>query len=77
PVGPGRGMIYDRNGRLLAENVPAFRLDVTPDKVKDMDATLEGLAKIISISPEELEAFNKSRKARRKFLPVTLKLRMS
>ncbi len=42
-----------------------------------MDATLEGLAKIISISPEELEAFNKSRKARRKFLPVTLKLRMS
>ncbi|MBN5084472.1 penicillin-binding protein 2 [Stenotrophomonas maltophilia] len=77
PVVPGRGMIYDRNGRLLAENVPAFRLDVTPDKVKDMDATLEGLAKIISISPEELEAFNKSRKARRKFLPVTLKLRMS
>ncbi len=42
PVVPGRGMIYDRNGRLLAENVPAFRLDVTPDKVKDMDATLEG-----------------------------------
>ncbi|RXY89929.1 penicillin-binding protein 2, partial [Salmonella sp. 3DZ2-4SM] len=56
PVVPGRGMIYDRNGRLLAENVPAFRLDVTPDKVKDMDATLEGLAKIINISPEELEA---------------------
>ena len=42
PVVPGRGMIYDRNGRLLAENVPAFRLDVTPDKVKDMDATLGG-----------------------------------
>ena len=77
PVVPGRGMIYDRNGRLLAENVPAFRLDVTPDKVTDMDATLEGLAKIISISPEELEAFNKSRKARRRFLPVTLKLRMT
>ena len=62
PVVPGRGMIYDRNGRLLAENVPAFRLDVTPDKVRIMDATLEGLAKIINISPEELEAF--SRRAR-------------
>ena len=35
PVVPGRGTIYDRNGKLLAENVPAFRLDVTPDKVKD------------------------------------------
>ena len=30
PVVPGRGTIYDRNGLLLAENVPAFRLDVTP-----------------------------------------------
>lgn len=77
PVVPGRGMIYDRNGRLLAENVPAFRLDITPDKVKDMDATLAGLAKILELSPEDIETFNKSRKARRKFLPVTLKLRVT
>ncbi len=77
PVVPGRGMIYDRNGRLLAENVPAFRLDITPDKVKDMDATLAGLAKILALSPEDIETFNKSRKARRKFLPVTLKLRVT
>ena len=77
PVVPGRGMIYDRNGRLLAENVPAFRLDITPDKVKDMDATLAGLAKILALSPEDIETFNKSRKARRSFLPVTLKLRVT
>lgn len=77
PVVPGRGMIYDRNGRLLAENVPAFRLDITPDKVKDMDATLAGLAKILTITPEDLETFDKSRKARRSFLPVTLKLRVT
>lgn len=77
PVVPGRGMIYDRNGRLLAENVPAFRLDITPDKVKDMDATLAGLSKILALSPEDIETFNKSRKARRSFLPVTLKLRVT
>jgi penicillin-binding protein 2 len=77
PVVPGRGMIYDRNGRLLAENVPAFRLDITPDKVKDMDATLAGLAQILALSPEDIETFNKSRKARRGFLPVTLKLRVT
>ncbi|WP_145479164.1 penicillin-binding protein 2 [Stenotrophomonas rhizophila] len=77
PVVPGRGMIYDRNGRLLAENVPAFRLDITPDKVKDMDATLAGLAKILALSPEDIETFNRSRKARRSFLPVTLKLRVT
>jgi penicillin-binding protein 2 len=77
PVVPGRGMIYDRNGRLLAENVPAFRLDITPDKVKDMDATLAGLSKILALSPEDIETFNKSRKTRRSFLPVTLKLRVT
>ncbi|HHW4682859.1 MAG TPA: penicillin-binding protein 2, partial [Xylella sp.] len=37
PVVPGRGMIYDRNGRILADNVPAFRLEVMPDKVGDME----------------------------------------
>ena len=77
PVVPGRGMIYDRNGRLLAENVPAFRLDITPDKVTDMAATLKGLSRIITVTPEEIEAFEKSRKARRSFLPVTLKLRVT
>ena len=77
PVVPGRGLIYDRNGRLLAENVPAFRLDVTPDKVEDMAATLAGLQKIFSLSEEDIERFKQSRKARRSFMPVTLKLRVS
>jgi penicillin-binding protein 2 len=77
PVVPGRGMIYDRNGRLLAENVPAFRLDVTPDKVADMDAMLAELGKVVDISPDDLERFNRERKGRRRFLPVTIRIRMS
>ncbi|WP_305804249.1 penicillin-binding protein 2 [Stenotrophomonas sp. YIM B06876] len=77
PVVPGRGMIYDRNGRLLAENVPAFRVDVTPDKVEDMDATLAGLQGIFALTDEDIERFNELRKARRRFLPVTLKLRVN
>jgi len=77
PVVPGRGLIYDRKGRLLAENVPAFRLDVTPNKVEDMAATLTGLRAIFSLSDEDIERFEQSRKARRSFMPVTLKLRVS
>lgn len=77
PVVPGRGMIYDREGRLLAENVPAFRVDVTPDKVLDMDATLAGMRDIFALTDEDIERFNQVRKARRKFLPVTLKLRVT
>ncbi|HHW4679990.1 MAG TPA: penicillin-binding protein 2 [Xylella taiwanensis] len=77
PVVPGRGMIYDRDGRLLADNVPAFRLDVMPDKVDDMEAMLVELGKVIPLSADELERFHRERKVRRRFMPVTLKLRMS
>lgn len=77
PVVPGRGLIYDRNGRLLAENVPAFRLDVTPDKAGDLDRLLERLGKVIALSPEDIERFRHDRASRRSFLPVTLKYRLS
>ena len=77
PVVPGRGLVYDRNGKLLAENVPAFRVDVTPNKVADMDATLAGLRDIFALDDEDIERFNQSRKSRRSFIPVTLKLRVS
>ena len=60
PVVPGRGTIYDRNGLLLAENVPAFRLDVTPDKVKEPAKLVADLAKIIALSPEDIERFEAS-----------------
>ncbi|MDR1076058.1 MAG: penicillin-binding protein 2 [Xanthomonadaceae bacterium] len=77
PVVPARGMIYDRKGRLLAENVPAFRLEITPDKVKDMGATLAELSELISLSPDEIERFRNEVKATSGFRPVPLKLRMN
>ncbi|GAB3512402.1 penicillin-binding protein 2 [Pseudoxanthomonas daejeonensis] len=77
PVVPARGMIYDRQGRLLAENLPAFRLDVTPDKAGDLDALLSELGQVIALSEDEIAHFRKERKSGRGFLPVTLKLRLS
>ena len=41
PLPPNRGLIYDRNGILLAENLPSYRLEITPEQVDDMGATLE------------------------------------
>lgn len=77
PVVPGRGTIYDRNGKLLAENVPAFRLDVTPDKVKDPAKLIADLRTIIELTPEDITRFEATRKATRGFRPITLKLRVS
>lgn len=77
PIVPGRGLIYDRKGRILADNVPAFRLDVVPDKAGDPKQLVAELGKIIALSPEDIATFEKTRKATRSFRPVTLKLRIS
>jgi penicillin-binding protein 2 len=77
PVVPGRGSIFDRKGRLLAENVPAFRLDVMAEKAGDIDKLVVDLGKIFTLSSEDIERFNATRKATRGFRPVTLKLRVS
>ena len=43
-VPPPRGLIYDRNGVLLAENLPSYRLEIVPSQVKDLDKLLERLS---------------------------------
>jgi len=77
PVVPARGLIYDRNGVLLAENIPAFRLEITPDRVSDLEATLRDLKDIFSLDDEDIERFHQARRGRRSFLPTPLKLRVS
>jgi len=54
PLAPQRGLIYDRNGVLLAENIPIFSLELTPENVPDLTATLNELATLFVISDEEL-----------------------
>ena len=46
-VPPVRGLIYDRNGKVLAENIPVFTLEILPDEVDDMSALLDDLAKLV------------------------------
>ncbi|HEY0660437.1 MAG TPA: penicillin-binding protein 2 [Lysobacter sp.] len=77
PVVPGRGLILDRNGKVLADNVPAFRLDVTPNEAGDTKKWLPELAKIVELRPEDIQRYEASRYIARGFKPVTLKLRVS
>jgi len=77
PIVPGRGLIYDRKGRILADNIPAFRLDVTPDRAGDLDRLLARISRIVAFSAEDLEAFDEARKSARRHRPITLKLRMT
>lgn len=76
PIVPARGLIYDRNGRLLANNVPAYRLEIVPDQAGDIAATLAGLGKLVRLDEEDIERFTQARRASRGFRPIPLKLRL-
>jgi penicillin-binding protein 2 len=77
PVVPARGLILDRNGKLLADNIPAYRLELVPDQIEDIEASVRELSLLVSLSEDELDQFHDARKATRSFRPVVLKLRLS
>lgn len=77
PLPPTRGLIYDRNGVPLAENRPAFSLEIVPERVQNLDRTLKELAKIIEISPSDQERFNKLRKRKRRFESIPIRVHIS
>ena len=70
PVPPTRGLIYDRNGILLAENLPSYRLEIIPEQVKDLDSTLEELSKFIHIRELDRRRFELLRNRMRGFEAV-------
>ncbi|QDW66969.1 penicillin-binding protein 2 [Luteimonas granuli] len=76
PVVPGRGLILDREGRVLADNVPAYRLDVTPEDAGDIPALVAALSEVVELSPEDLARFEAARRATRPFRAIPLKLRI-
>lgn len=76
-IPPARGLIFDRSGVLLADNVPAFRLEVVPEQVPDMQAMLAGIREVIPLGDDDLEAFRKQLRQNRRFDSVPLKLHLT
>ncbi|WP_254277263.1 penicillin-binding protein 2 [Halomonas sp. 3H] len=73
PLPPTRGLIYDRNGVLLAENRPTYNLTLVRERVDDLDATLALLVELLELPDEEAEAFRvRSRQRQRPFQPALL-----
>jgi len=78
PLAPKRGLIFDRNGELLAENIPTYSLTVVPEKVPDMEATLEFLDQLIGISERDHEQFERRRQLRRRpYDPVVIRHKLT
>ncbi len=78
PVGPTRGLIYDRNGILLADNRPSYSVTLLKEEVKDIEATLAELQKLIPVTERELKSFRKRLKQRRRpYETVPLRFRLT
>ena len=77
PIEPNRGLIYDRNGVLLAKNIPVFNLDIIPGRVKHIKKTILALRKILPISDSEIRNFYRSLKQHRHFDTVSLKMNLN
>lgn len=54
-LAPSRGMIYDRNGRLLADNQTSFSLAVVAERVEDIEGLLSAIVKILSLDTQQVE----------------------
>ncbi|MFQ0995363.1 penicillin-binding protein 2 [Gilliamella sp.] len=73
PIPPNRGMIYDRNGTPLAINNITYQLNIIPDKTKNLNEQFEQLKKIVDLTDEDIETFQKERRNYRAHRPVPLK----
>lgn len=73
PLPPRRGIILDRNGEVLADNVPAFQLVAVPEQIADQEQMLADLQKIIPLTDEERAEFIAAVDVQSRFSSVPIK----
>ena len=72
PIGAKRGLIYDRNGKLMADNRPVYNLDIIPERVTNLDQTLTELQALLNIPDEIIERFYQIQIQTRRFRSLSL-----
>ena len=77
PIPASRGLILDRNGRVLVDNEPAFQLELIPEQTPDLPDTLHRLADLKLLDPEDIAPITRIVRSRRAFDSVPIKLRLS
>jgi len=77
PIPAARGLILDRHGELIAGSQPAYQLELVPEEVPDIDATLDGLVQLNLIRAEDVDEIERTIDSSRTFDSVPIRLRMS
>jgi penicillin-binding protein 2 len=77
PIVPNRGLIVDRNGVVLAHNFSGYTLEITPSRVKDLQATIDELARLVDIQPRDRKRFKKLQAESHDFETLMIRSRLS
>ncbi|WP_338846914.1 penicillin-binding protein 2 [Massilia sp. W12] len=78
PIVPNRGLIYDRNGVVLASNYSAYTLEITPSKIRtDLDSLIEELSGLIEIAPRDRKKFKKLMEESKNFESIPIRTRLT
>jgi len=78
PIAPPRGVVLDRNGILLAENVPVYVLEIIPEHIKNLKETIAKLRVLLpSITDDDIDSFYRTKLQNRSFVPIPIKLKLS
>jgi len=78
PLPPPRGLIYDRNGVILADNRPSFSLTITKERAGDWQAVLQEIVEILQLDEENILLFEERvAQVRRPFEPVPILFELS
>ncbi len=77
PIPPIRGLIYSRDGVLLADNQPAFSLEIIPEQADNLDELIRRLSRIVSVQDEDIARFRRLLNEKRRFESVPLRFNLS
>ncbi|MEO6824561.1 MAG: penicillin-binding protein 2 [Nitrosospira sp.] len=77
PIVPNRGLIFDRNGEVLAHNYSAYTLEIVPNKVANLEALINELSTVIEIAARDRKRFKKLMDESKRFESLPIRTRLS
>ena len=77
PIIPNRGLILDRNGAVLAHNYAAYTLEITPNKVGDLEGIINELAQVVEVTPKDRKRFRKLLEEGHDFASLPIRTRLN
>ncbi|MFQ3175510.1 MAG: penicillin-binding protein 2, partial [Psychromonas sp.] len=76
-IPPNRGLIYDRNGIIIAENRPVYNLQVIVNKTENLDDNMLELQKLLALTDQEIENFHQQNRYARSFKAIIIRQQLS